>query len=140
METEITTWLEFLSKKKAIVEQILVSEEINKSEIQSRGVDSYYTNQAVAGDFITSRSRDKRKIYLHYQCVYGHQTWQLKVIKMLIKMVTYLDKLLPRKSHDAIATRFREITWQTKNISPLSQSLWSQNLAGWWLALSDYYS
>ena len=32
METETTTWSEFPNEKKAIVEQILASEEINKSK------------------------------------------------------------------------------------------------------------
>ena len=54
----------------------------------STGFDSNKTNQVVAGDVITSRSRDKLKTYLHYQSAYGHQTWQ---------MVTYLDRLLPIK-------------------------------------------
>ena len=41
------------------------------------GFDSNGINQAGAGDFITSRSRDKLKtLYLHYQSAYGHQTWQ----------------------------------------------------------------
>ena len=43
----------------------------------STGVYSNETNQAGAGDVITSRSHDKLKIlYLHYQGAYGHQTWQ----------------------------------------------------------------
>ena len=33
------------------------------------------TNQAGAGDAITSGSRQKLKTYLHYQSAYGHQTW-----------------------------------------------------------------
>ena len=33
METETTTWLEFPNGEKAIAEQILASEEINKSKI-----------------------------------------------------------------------------------------------------------
>ena len=43
----------------------------------SREVDSNEINQAGAGDVITSRSHDKIKtLYLHYQSVSGHQTWQ----------------------------------------------------------------
>ena len=43
----------------------------------STGVDSNKINQAGAGGAIPSRSRDKLKIlYLHFQCAYGHQTWQ----------------------------------------------------------------
>ena len=43
----------------------------------STGFDLNETNQAGAGDVITSRSRDKLKtLYLHYHSVYDHQTWQ----------------------------------------------------------------
>ena len=42
----------------------------------STGVDSNETNQAGAGQVITSRSRDKQKTYFHYQSAHGHQTWQ----------------------------------------------------------------
>ena len=39
--------------------------------------DSIETNQAGAGDVITSRSRDKVKaLCLHYHTGYDHQTWQ----------------------------------------------------------------
>ena len=41
----------------------------------SRGVDSNKINQAGAGNAITSRSRDKRKTYDHYQSNYSRQTW-----------------------------------------------------------------
>ena len=41
-----------------------------------REVDLNEASQAGVGDVITSRSRDKLKTYLHYQSVYGHQTWQ----------------------------------------------------------------
>ena len=40
------------------------------------GFDSNETNQAGAGDVITSRSHEKLKTYFHYQSAYGHQTWQ----------------------------------------------------------------
>ena len=40
----------------------------------STGVDSNETNQAGAGQVITSRSRDKK--HFHYQSAHGHQTWQ----------------------------------------------------------------
>ena len=44
--------------------------------VASIGFDSNDTNQAGAGDFITSRSRDKLKaLYLYYQSAYGYQTW-----------------------------------------------------------------
>ena len=42
----------------------------------SRGINSNNTYQAIAGDVITSESRDKLKTYFHYQSVFGHQTWQ----------------------------------------------------------------
>ena len=44
----------------------------------STGLDSNQTNQASAGDVITSRSRDKIKIYRGdiNQSAYSHQTWQ----------------------------------------------------------------
>ena len=38
-------------------------------------LDPNETNQAGAGDAITSGSRQKLKTYLHYQSAYGHQTW-----------------------------------------------------------------
>ena len=65
-------------------------------------------------------------------------------ISMTIKrgrMVTYLDYLLPIKSNDHIIMLCCVIMWQTKNIiSPLPQCLWPQNLAGWWLTLSDSHT
>ena len=37
----------------------------------------YKSNQASAGDVITSRSNDKLKtLYLHYQSAYGYKMWQ----------------------------------------------------------------
>ena len=50
----------------------------------------------------------------------------------LDRMVTYLDGLLPIKSHDSWITWSCEITRQTKSsISPLAQCLWSPKLVGW---------
>ena len=44
---------------------------------KSTRCDSNENNQAGSGDVITSRSRDKLKaLYLHYQGVSCHQTWQ----------------------------------------------------------------
>ena len=41
----------------------------------STGFDSEETNQAGAGEVITSRSNDKlNTLYLHYMSAYGHQT------------------------------------------------------------------
>ena len=49
--------------------------------------------------------------YLHYQSVYGHQTWQDG---------TLLDGLLSLKPHDTLITWSCKITWPTKIIiSPL---------------------
>ena len=42
----------------------------------SIGFDSNDTNQAGAGDVITSRSRDKLKTCLNSLRPYDHQTWQ----------------------------------------------------------------
>ena len=50
----------------------------------------------------------------------------------LSRMETYLDKLLPIKSHHLLITWSCKITRKTKTItSPLSQCLWPPNLAGW---------
>ena len=85
----------------------------------SPGFDSNETNQAGAGDVITSRSRGKLKIlYLHYQSV-----------SKLGMMITCLDGLLPVKSLDPLIRWYSEITWQT-TISPLSECLWPPNLTG----------
>lgn len=44
------------------------------------------------------------------------------------RLVTYLERLLHVKSHDAFCTWSHEITWETKSImSPLPQCLWLQN-------------
>ena len=72
---------------------------------------------------------DFKRLYVHY----------LMATK-LSSMVTYLDCILPIKPDDDIITWFCEITWQTKNIiSLLPQWLWPQNLAVWWLTLSNFY-
>ena len=92
----------------------------------SIGFDSNETNQAGAGDVITSRSRDKLKHLLN-QSVYGHQTWQDGNL---------VDGPLPIKSHDPLVMWSCKIMWQTKIIiSPLTQSLWPPNVAVWWLTL-----
>ena len=57
----------------------------------STGFDSNETNQASAGDVITSRSCEKLKKYLCYQSAHGYRTWQE-----------------PIKSHDSF------ITWSYK--------------------------
>ena len=56
------------------------------------------------------------------------------------KMVTYLDRLLPVKSHDVLITWFWKITWQPKIIiSLLPQCLWRPNLTSWWFAMRGFY-
>ena len=72
----------------------------------SIGFDSNETNQAGAGDVITSRSRDKLKHLLN-QSVYGHQTWQDGNL---------VDGPLPIKSHDPLVMWSCEIMWQTEII------------------------
>ena len=73
------------------------------------------------------RSRGKLKpLYLHYQRVYGHQTWQ--------------DGNLPWHLwiHDPLTTWSCEIMWQTKIIIfPLPKFLWPPNLAKWQPILID---
>ena len=80
-----------------------------------------------------ARPCDKLKpLYLQYHNIYCHKARQ--------DGYSCLDCLLPTKSYDHIITSFCEITWQTKNIVyPLAQCLWPQNVAGWWLTLSDFY-
>ena len=103
--------------------------------------------------------RDKLKsLYLHYHNVFGHKTWQDGDLPwawqkrrgwggggwggVFLKRGWYPNahyELLLIKSHNHIITWSWETTWQTKNISPLPQYLWSQNLAQRWLTLSDFY-
>ena len=59
------------------------------------------TNQAGAGDDITSRSRDKLK-YI--------STTTVPMTTKLDRMVAYLDGLLPIKSHDPLLAWSCEIT------------------------------
>ena len=66
-----------------IVIKIFISIPINPYEHQIcetgtfTGVASSETNQAGAGNVITSSSNDKLKtFYLHYQTACGYQTWQ----------------------------------------------------------------
>ena len=73
-----------------------------------------------------SRSGDKSKpLYLHYQSVYSHQTWQ--------------DSGLPwgaNTHNDTLNTLFFKITWQTETIIfLLPQCLWPPDLEEWWLTL-----
>ena len=52
------------------------------------------------------------------------------------KIVTYLDGLLPIKSHGPFIRWSCKVTWQTKTI--ISQQ-WSPNLSDWWLTLKVSY-
>ena len=54
----------------------------------------------------------------------------MPTVAKLVRMVTYLDGLLPIKSYDPFITCSCNITWQTKMIiSSLTQFLWPSNLA-----------
>ena len=67
------------------------------------------TNQVGAGDAITSRSRNKLKaLYLYY-----HRAYALK----LGKTVTYLDAVLPIKSHDPLT---RSLARSRDKLKPIS--------------------
>ena len=47
------------------------------------------------------------------------------------RVVTYIEGLLPIKSHEPSIAWPWKITWKIKNISPLLQCSWPPNLAGW---------
>ena len=87
----------------------------------------WHFNQVVVG-----RSRDKLKsLYLPYK---------VSMARKLGKTGTYLEGLLPLKSHDAMITWSCEITWQTKTIiSPLPQCLRPPNMAAWQLTWMGSY-
>ena len=59
-------------------------------------------------------------IYIHYQNVCGRKSWQ---------MLTYIDWLLPIKSHDHITMRSCKITWQTKIIISINTMSLAINLS-----------
>ena len=60
-------------------------------------------------------------------------TYTVPMTTKLGKMITYLQGLLPIKSHEALIVWSCKITWQTKTtISPLPQNLMPTNFAGWW--------
>ena len=47
-------------------------------------------------------------------------------------IMTYLDKFLPKKSHDPLITWSCKVTWERKAIiSPRPESLWAPNSTGW---------
>ena len=48
------------------------------------------------------------------------------------KELTYHEGLLLINSYHPLNMWSQEVLWQTKNISPLSQCLWSLNLLGFW--------
>ena len=50
------------------------------------------------------------------------------------KVVTYYEQFSPITSDTFLNMWSRWVTQQIKNISPLSQYLWSQDLSGWWHA------
>ena len=68
-------------------------------------------------------------------------TTTVPMVTKLGRMVTYLDGLLPIKSHDPLITCCCEIMWQPKIIiSLLPQCLWPYNLAGYWTTMRGFYS
>ena len=69
-------------------------------EVTSTGFDSNEAIQTIAGDVITSRWRDKLKKYI--------STTEVSTPTNLGRLVTYLDGLLPIKSHDSL------ISWSWK--------------------------
>lgn len=58
-------------------------------------------------------------------------TITVPTVTKLGSMVTYIEGLLPVKSHDTLITRSCKITLQTK--TPPPHCLWPPNLAVWWL-------
>ena len=57
------------------------------------------------------------------------------------RMVIYLEGLIPIELPHTFVTWPSKITGQTKTvISPLPQSLWPLNLAGWWLTMKGSHS
>ena len=57
-----------------------------------------------------------------------------KLGTMVIRLEGLLLKLL-----DPLITWSCDITWQTRNVSPLPQWLWPQNLARWWFTMRVFY-
>ena len=52
------------------------------------------------------------------------------------RMVTNLERLLPKKLLYPLVTWSSKVTWKTKTIiSPPPQCLWLPSLSGWWIAL-----
>ena len=67
-------------------------------------------------------------------------TTRVPLATKLGRMVTYLDGLLPIKSHDPMIRWSFELTWHTKIImSPITNCLWLPNVAGLWLNLRSSY-
>ena len=82
--------------------------------------------------------------YLHFYKSYDHHIWQAGTSARFdsgettqvgagdVRMETYLDGLLPIKSHDPLITWSCKITWQIKFfIFLLPKCLWPRNLAKW---------
>ena len=94
----------------------------------SGGYDSNETSQVGADDVIKLRSRDKLKYFI--------STTKVPMATRLGRIVTYVDGLLPIKSHDHLVIRSWEITWQSKSIiSSLPLCLWPPKFLKWWLTL-----
>ena len=63
---------------------------------------------------------------------WNHFNYTTRVVMAtkISSMVTYLNGLLPIRSHDCFIAWSHKIMWQTKSImSPLPQCLWQSNLA-----------
>ena len=74
------------------------------------------------------RSRDKIKTTI--------STLTLPMATKLGRIMTYLERLLARKSHVPLVMWSCKMTRQTKIIiSPQPQCLWPRNLSWWWLRL-----
>ena len=89
----------------------------------STGFESNKTIQVGAGDVIMSRSSDKLKTF---------SITRVLMAPKLVRMVTYLNRILPIKPQDPLMILSCKITWQTKIfVSPLPHSLWPTNFARW---------
>ena len=67
-------------------------------------------------------------------------TTTVSMVTKVCRMVTYLEGLLAKKSHDPSNTWSFEITWQIKIISSLLQCLSFPNMAGLWISLKTHDS
>ena len=96
------------------------------------------------GNFLWWAPTFKFKRLFDHMILQDRATNYIFIIKVpmatrLGRMVTYLRRLLPIKSHDPLNTWSCKIAWQTKIIiSPLPQSLRPLNLTVWQLTFTGY--